>query len=157
MFFNNKNAQGFFKLVSNFCSDVAVHVVRDRSIDGRMGMGDGYQVTIKRGGMSFKTRYNNSRYASKNGEKPDLKDILHCLISDHDAYIYTQDYSDFCHEFGYEEYSYGIRKNRQAFCAFNACRKIAEAIEAMFDGLEIAKIAEFCRMSDDDISAALAA
>lgn len=157
MNFNSKNAQGFFKLVSNLCSDLRMSVTRDHSIDGRMKCGDGYRVTFKRNGHSFRTQFNNSRYNSEKGILPDIQDILYCLLSDRDAYEFASDYSDFCSEFGYDEYNdYGSRRNKDAVRAFNGCRKIAERINAMFSNEEIDKINEYCNMTPSQISEALA-
>ena len=104
--------------------DLKMSVSRNRRIDGRIGCGAGYNVYLQKGNVKYYTRYNAS---VMDGEKrPDKMDILYCINSDADCYGSTRDFSDFCSEFGYDEYEDRAKAQR----AYKSCQK---ALEKMFE------------------------
>ena len=60
----------------------------------------------------------------------DLLNAVECFLSD--AQAGTMDYSEFCHEFGYDEWGeYG--RNAKSDRTWKACKRALEKFEAVFD------------------------
>ena len=113
-------------------------LVKD-DFDGRDGQSH-WKVTITRNGKSFDIDYSmgcahrhyrngkkiqlggrltNDRWTANKAsipDKPNLRDILHCVVSDAQSVAYGPSLEDWCGEFGYDTDS------RKAERAYNACR-----------------------------------
>ena len=123
-----------------------VNVTRNRAIDGRIGCGAGYRVTLANTetGYKFTTSFNNSR---ANGErKPDVNDIISCLLSDRSCYNSCVNFNDFCNMLGYEQYQedrYGfLKENTKAKRAFAGCRRTAENFENLLNSEQLEQLDE---------------
>lgn len=113
-----------------------VNVTRNRAIDGRIGCGAGYRVTLANTetGYKFTTSYNNSR---ANGErKPDVNDIIYCLLSDRSCYNSCIDFNDFVDNFGYENDA------KQAYRAFTGCQRTAVNLENLLNPEQLEQLDE---------------
>lgn len=65
-----------------------------------------------------------------NYKKPNKKDIIECVISDAQAYEYTQDIDDFAIEFGYE-------KIKDCINAYGLCKKTYNDLHRLFTKKEL--------------------
>ena len=111
-------------------------VTRCRQIDGRNGCGAGYRVTLTNTetGYKFTTSYNNSR---ANGEcRPDINDIIYCLLSDRSCYNSCIDFNDFVDNFGYENNA------KRAYRAFTGCQKTALDLENLLTPEQLEQLSE---------------
>lgn len=128
------------KKIKTLNKTFAMHITRNRKIDGRLNAGAGYNVKLLTEKTSFTVKYNNSRMEKDN--RPDPGNILDCLFTDMYGYLNTGNYRDFCNEFGYEEYEhdYGTQKNKKAFAVYKKCKQIAERMQTMFTDKQLAQI-----------------
>ena len=113
-----------------------ISVTRNKAIDGRIGCGAGYRVTLTNTetGYKFSTSYNNSR---ANGErKPDVNDIIYCLLSDRSCYNSCIDFNDFVDSFGYENDA------KQAYRAFTGCQRTAENLENLLNPEQLEQLSD---------------
>ena len=104
--------------------DLKMSVSRNRRIDGRIGCGAGYNVCLQKGNVKYYTRYNAS--IMEREHRPNKMDILYCINSDANCYSCTQNFSDFCSEFGYDEYE----DRAKAMRVYKSCQR---ALEKMFE------------------------
>ena len=149
---NRKNGTRDMELLEQVLTElpIKVTVTRDSKRDYRL-CGLGYRVTLQNinTGYKFSTGYNDSVANAHAGvTKPDINDILACLVSDRSCYLSTQNFKDFCDSFGYEEYvSVGyypyITRNREAYRAFTGCRNISENLEILLTSDELEKLETF--------------
>lgn len=106
---------------------------REPALDGRNNLGAGYIIVISDGKAYFTTEFNNSR---ANGEKQlAAEDVLGCIVSDAMSYEYSKDIDDFYNEFGYSSIS-------EALKVYDACKRTATALQAMFPGNKLEKVSE---------------
>ena len=107
-------------------------MTRNRKIDGRWNAGAGWNAKFSNENHSFIVPFNNSRSEHENNPNTDL--VIHGVFSDACGYADTQSYSEFCGEFGYDEYE----DRKFAMKAYNGCRKAYENLVKMFgeDGFE---------------------
>ena len=110
--------------------DLKMTVGRNRQIDGRMGCGAGYNVCLQKGNVKYYTRYNASIVEGE--RRPDKMDILYCITSDARSYTYTTSFSDFCSEFGYDEYE----DRAKAMKVYKSCMNASLKLEQMFNDKE---------------------
>ena len=128
--------------------DIKIKVVRDRAIDGRMGCGNGYRVTLEnKQGFKFSTQYNDSIYNSRKNNKVLINDIIACLLSDRSCYLSSRDYEDFCAEFGYEPYEEKnyypyYDTNTKAMRAYRACQRTSQNLEKLLSSEKLEKLHE---------------
>ena len=128
--------------------DIKIKVVRDRSIDGRIGCGNGYRITLEnKQGFKFSTQYNDSQYNSQKGNRVNINDVMACLLSDRSCYLSSRDYEDFCNMFGYEPFEdknyypyYGT--NTKANRAYKGCQRISENLENLLSSENLEKLHE---------------
>ena len=112
--------------------DFKLKMTRNCKIDGRLNAGAGWTVKFSNKGHSFSIPFNNSRSEAENFPNTDL--VIHGVFSDACGYADTQNYSEFCEEFGYDEYE----DRKFAMKVYNGCRKTYENLVKMFgeDGFE---------------------
>lgn len=120
------NREVTFSDLQKVIPDLKMSFSRNRRIDGRMGCGAGYNVCLQRNNVKYYTEYNAS--ITEGNHKPKKMDILYCINSDANCYSCTQNFSDFCSEFGYDEYE--DRARARAYKAYKSCQK---ALEKMFE------------------------
>lgn len=133
--YNEKDTQEF-KQVQDTFSNVKLYVSRNRNIDGRIGCGAGYNVLLQRGNNKYYTVFNNSIVAGEH--RPKKSDVLYGILADANYYEYTQNFSDFCSEFGYDEYEDRAKANR----AFKGCKRAYERLNEMFTSEELKRLQE---------------
>ena len=139
---DTKRLEKLFKL------PLKVTVTRNSKKDYTM-CGFAYRVTLQntQTGYKFTTSYNDSIINSRAGLKPDINDIISCLLADRSCYLSAPNFSDFCAEFGYEEYTESrytgnIILNRQARRAFEGCRNTAERLETLLNNEQLEYLEE---------------
>lgn len=125
-----------FEEVKKVIPTLQVKYTRKPKADGRMGCGLGYTVTVKGSHGTYTTTYNNSKNAGH--ETPDKMDILNCVLMDANCYECTQNFSDFCSEFGYDEYEDRAKANR----AYKGCKRAYERLNEMFTNEELERLQE---------------
>ena len=85
-----------------------------------------YRVHIYNGEEKpFITTFTDSISNTEKGEKSHKFDVLYCVIRDAEAYLTTQNVSDFQAEFGYED-------TKEASKIFNACKKSYNELHRLF-------------------------
>ena len=105
-----------------------------------------YYLELSYKGNSYRFTFHDSVYAYMHNEKLDKNNALYSVIQDSNAYEYTRNFSDFCKEFGYSEYTetfypyYRIVKNSKAKKVYNACLKTYEALHEIFSDDELEKL-----------------
>ena len=136
------------RLEKLFKLPLKITVVRNKAIDYRI-CGFGYRVTLQntQTGYKFTTSYNDSIVNSRAGLKPDINDIISCLLTDRSCYLSAPNFSDFCAELGYEKYTENrytgnIILNRQARRAFEGCRNTAERLETLLNNEQLEYLEE---------------
>ena len=136
------------RLEKLFKLPLKITVVRNSQKDYTM-CGFAYRVTLQntQTGFKFSTSYHDSIVDSKAGLKPDINNIISCLLADRSCYLATENFHDFCNELGYEEYienSYtgNIIVNRQARKAFEGCRNTAERLETLLNNEQLEYLEE---------------
>jgi nucleoid-associated protein YejK len=126
----SNNEKIYFSDLQKAIPDLKMTVSRNRRIDGRMGCGAGYNVCLQRGNVKYYTKYNTS---IMDGERrPNKMDILYCITSDARSYTYTTSFSDFCSEFGYDEYEDRAKAQR----VYKFCMTASMKLEQMFNDKE---------------------
>ena len=108
-----------------------------------------YYLELNHNGKKYRFTYHDSVHAYCNGSKLDKLNALYCILMDSNSIEYTRDFSDFCSEFGYNEYDYTcsyfpyryIRKeNKEAKKVYNACMKTYEALHDIFSNDELEQL-----------------
>ena len=94
-----------------------------------------YKVELNYNGKSYTTTFTDSVMAYREGRELDFKDVMYCLLSDADAYMYNEDIDDFQANFGYEKASELLK-------AYNGCKETAQAFEEMFTEDELQELRE---------------
>ena len=112
--------------------DFKLKMTRNRKIDGRLNVGAGWTAKFSNKEHSFSIPFNNSRSEFENFPNTDL--VIHGVFLDACGYADTQSYSEFCEEFGYDEYE----DRKFAMKAYKGCKKVYEDLIKMFgeDGFE---------------------
>lgn len=85
-------------------------------------------------------RFTFSYQCNPNHKRPNLKDCLHCLITDADCYEGARDVDDFLREFGYDGDLESVRKGEKAF---KACGHTAKALARLFTADELETLRNF--------------
>ena len=94
-----------------------------------------YEVEVNYNGKTYTTHFTDSAMAYREGKELDFKDVMYCLLSDADAYIYNEDIDDFQANFGYEKASELLK-------AYNGCKETAQAFQKMFTEEELDELRE---------------
>ena len=119
-----------FSDLQKIIPDLKMSVSRNRQIDGRMGCGAGYNICLQKGNVKYYTRYNAS--IMEREHRPNKMDILYCINSDARSYTFTTSFSDFCSEFGYDEYE----DRAKAMRIYKSCMTASMKLEQMFNSEE---------------------
>lgn len=119
------------------CSTMNLSIKRDVTIDGRMGLGDGYCFCIRNKGIEYSTEYNDS--IMNKGKKPNLVDAFASVLIDSNCYESCRDYQDFCDMFGYKA------SEGRARVAFNGCKRTNRYFHSLFTPSQIEKFQELLR------------
>ncbi len=133
MIYDKKNpGTELIKKIIKIDETFRMNVTRNRSFDGRLNCGAGWDVKLSNAKVSYSSRYNNSRVEKENTPNPD--DILDCIFSDASSGEDSANYYDFCKMFGYEPYKndFSTAKNPEALRIYKACCKAADSLSAMF-------------------------
>lgn len=125
------NREVNFSDLQKIISDLKMSISRNRQIDGRMGCGAGYSVVLSRNNVKYYTKYNAS--IVEGNKRPNEMDILYCILSDAHCYTYTTSFSDFCSEFGYDEYEDRAKAQR----VYKSCMTASIKLEQMFNDKEL--------------------
>lgn len=126
----SNNEKIYFSDLQKVIPDLKMSVSRNRQIDGRMGCGAGYNVCLQRGNVKYYTRYNAS--IMEREHRPSKMDILYCIVTDARSYTFTTSFSDFCSEFGYDEYEDRAKAQR----VYKSCMTASLKLEQMFNDKE---------------------
>lgn len=118
-------------------TDTTMKIMRvDKRTDGvyiNSGLHHDYKVTLKRNNKTWSFFFSDSVWNRKKNMLPSAYDILACL----QKYEVEIDFSDFCNEFGYDEYitnEYGrIVANTQAEKIHKAVLKEYEKVMLLFE------------------------
>jgi hypothetical protein len=90
---------------------------------------------------SFNVTFFDSVYNYQKGKKLDKRDVIYSVFLDAKAYSLTNNFTDFCNEFGYEPYDdEGIGYNKKAMKAYNGCKKAFEKVANTFHPKQVALI-----------------
>jgi hypothetical protein len=113
------------KTVSEICNSAK------GCFEGETSKHDKYRFTLTTAKGSYWSMFWNSTHDTEKGIIPTEYDILACLSVD-----YSEDFKDFCEQFGYEQYlenDYGkMVRNASAYHTYKAVKKQSEGLERIF-------------------------
>lgn len=96
-----------------------------------------YTITFMANDKKFSTTFHDSayNYCKRIGATEDMiNDAVNCIISDAQSYSNYTNFYDFCNAFGYEIHE------GEGYRVWNACAKICEKLEDMFNSEEISEL-----------------
>lgn len=93
--------------------------------DSKMTRGGEYDITLKRKGFKFITKYHANIYDNVN-----IEDVLYCLILDSDCWESSENVHDFARSYGYEDYD-------KACKAYHDCKTTYMRLREIFTESEI--------------------
>ena len=133
----NKYEDETLNKLFEICPTLKINIVRNSKKDFSM-CGYAYKVTLSKTNNSFKftVAYNDSVYNSNKGLKPDVNDIMYCLLTDARCFECSRDFKDFCSEFGYSDDSI------KALKIYKACKKTRDNLNELFNINELEQIKE---------------
>ena len=102
-----------------------------------------YYLELSYKGKSYRFSFHDSVYSYIHNEKLNRLDTIYAILMDSNSYEYARDFSDFCKEFGYDEYvetQYGIIENKKARKVYGACKKTYEALHEIFSDDELEQL-----------------
>ena len=100
---------------------------------------------------SYKFTFHDSVASYANREKLNKADALYSVLMDMQAYSSTQNFEDFCDEFGYNKWDeyptsdyedYYLDYDRNSLEIFNACKKAYDSMRDMFTDEELDQLQE---------------
>lgn len=101
------------------------------------GLRDKYACLLKRNEVKYSFAFYDSVVNHVNNKRPEKTEVLFCVLLDASSYNNTACFSDFCAEFGYNEYDENTgEENKEAVKVWEACKKAAYAVDDMFTGNE---------------------
>lgn len=94
----------------------------------RSGIGTNYKyrVTITNEGKRMGITFHDSVANFNGSKKPNMVEVLYCVVSDAQSYENTDNAEDFAREFGYEDIAFATK-------VFNACEKEHDNLIKLFN------------------------
>lgn len=95
-----------------------------------------YRCIVKYNGKTI-TRF----YQCNAKQQPTKEDFLYSLLMDSNSYECSDNYYDFCKEFGYEPYNEEYTgHNKEAYRAFKACERTNKRLYEVFTNEELEEL-----------------
>ena len=127
-------------------NDLKITILSSHEVYKWQGTRRAYYINLSYNNKNYRFTFYDSINAYKNNEKLNHKDTLYAVLMDMQAYDNAPIYNDFCNEFGYDpyndDYPYGTWYNKEAYRAFEGCRKASEHLHEMFTSAELEALQE---------------
>ena len=129
-------------LATELKNQVKIKVLNSKVVSSPFARGycKRYYLELKYNNKSYRFSFHDSIYNYNHNKELNKLDTIYAVLMDSNSYEYARDFSNFCKEFGYDEYvetQYGIIENRKARKVYEACKKTYEVLHEIFSDDEL--------------------